>query len=117
MLGVDGETHNAPKIPTQIKYDGDGFTWGAAVSPSADNIVGVKLLLDPSQERPLYLPDGDIENDIKNLPKAPVQVAADFIGAIYQHALEEISSRVVKKYMALCRKQLVLSGEKSVGCG
>ena len=44
-----------------INYDGNDkrkFAWGASVDRMKDNIVSVKLLLDPSQERPLYLPTG-----------------------------------------------------------
>jgi hypothetical protein len=110
-LGVDGQAHNAPKIPTLINYKGKEFTWGAGVKPIADNIVGVKLLLDPSQPMPLYLPTGNVKNDLKKLPKPPVMVAADFIGAMYQHALQEISAQVPKNYMAMCQKQFVLSGK------
>ena len=83
------------------------------MNPIADNIVGVKLLLDPSQEKPLYLPTGNIKSDLKKLPKAPLMVAADFIGAIYQYALQEISGQVPKSYMDLCQKQFVLSGESA----
>jgi hypothetical protein len=77
-----------------------------------DNIVGVKLLLDPSQERPLYLPTGNIKRDLKKLPKTPVEIAADFIGAIYQHALTEIAKEVPEHYMLICQKHFVLSGEE-----
>ncbi|KFY82655.1 hypothetical protein V498_08516 [Pseudogymnoascus sp. VKM F-4517 (FW-2822)] len=109
--GLDGESHNAPKIPTLINYTGKGgaFVWGAAVDPMADSIVGVKLLLDPSQEKPLYLPTGNIKLDLKKLPKSPLLVAADFIKAIYEYALSEISKEVPKSYMELCQKQFVLS--------
>lgn len=80
------------------------------MDPIADNIVGVKLLLDPSQEKPLYLPTGNIKSDLKKLPKTPLMVAADFIGAVYQYALKEISAQVPKDYMDMCQKQFVLSG-------
>lgn len=74
-----------------------------------DNIVGVKLLLDPSQERPLYLPTGNIKQDLKKLPKDPISVAADFISAIYGHALSEIEKVVPSDYYKLCQKEFVLS--------
>jgi hypothetical protein len=109
-IGIDGESYNAPKIPTLVNYNGNEFTWGAAVNPIADNIVGVKLLLDPSQEKPIYLPSGNIKTELKKLPKAPVMVAADFIRSIYQYALKEISKEVPERYMAMCQKQFVLSG-------
>lgn len=75
-----------------------------------DNIVGVKLLLDPSQEQPLYLPSSDVKRDLKKLPKSPINVAADYIGAVYQHALTEIAKQVPNSYMSLCQKIFVLSG-------
>jgi hypothetical protein len=102
-----------PKIPTLINYNssknGD-FTWGASVDRKLDNIVGVKLLLDPKQEMPLYLPTGNAKQDLKKLPKPAIDVAADFISAIYKHALTEISKEVPEDYMAICQKEFVLSG-------
>lgn len=60
--------------------------------------VAVKLLLDPSQAQPVYLPSANHKRTIRNLPKPGVEIAADFIGAIYQHALCEISSTVSKDW-------------------
>lgn len=74
-------------------------------------IVAVKLLLDPKQERPSYLPAKDAEQELKSLPKKPYEVAADFIGAIYEHALDSISEKIPKAYMDLCDKEFVLSGK------
>lgn len=74
-----------------------------------DNVVGVKLLLDPSQNRTLYLPTGNMAKNLKKLPKDPVSVAADFISAIYKHALSEIEKAVPTKYFQLCQKEFVLS--------
>ncbi len=110
--GAEGES--APKIPTLINYydpnDSSKFSWGASVNRMKDNIVGVKLLLDPSQERPLYLPTGNIKRDIERLPKSPVEIAADFMGAMYKHALKEITGKVSSSYMSMCQKHFVLSG-------
>ncbi len=109
--GTEGES--APKIPTLINYDPKDkrkFNWGASVNRMMDNIVGVKLLLDPSQERPLYLPTGNSKRDMKKLPKAPVDIAADFIRAMYKHALKEIAKEVPSNYMSMCQKHFVLSG-------
>lgn len=109
---IEGES--TPKIPTLINYgnpeDTFEFSWGASVDRTQGNIVGVKLLLDPKQERPLYLPAGNIKRLIKTLPKSPVEIAADFMGAVYQHALKEIVKEVPTEYMTLCQKHFVLSG-------
>jgi hypothetical protein len=86
-----------PKIPTLINYGQSGpgnFAWGASVDRQPGNIVGIKLLLDPSQEIPRYLPTSNIKKDLRKLPKPALDVAADFISAIYSHALSEISKKV-----------------------
>jgi hypothetical protein len=93
-----------------IRYDGDKYTWGAEVDGLADNIVGVKLLLDTEQPKPFYLPAGNVKHDLKKLPKRPYLVAADYIRALYKHALAEIANEVPDGYMELCQKQFVLSG-------
>ncbi|ENH65841.1 Heat shock 70 kDa protein 12A [Fusarium oxysporum f. sp. cubense race 1] len=106
------ESPDAPKIPTLIRYDKknpDSFTWGAALNNQSDGIVGVKLLLDVKQEIPIYLPVRNVKKDINALPKPPVEVAADFIGAIYSHAISEISNKFSKDYVDLCHKEYVLS--------
>ncbi|KAG5948550.1 hypothetical protein E4U60_001463 [Claviceps pazoutovae] len=103
---------SAPKIPTVIEYSEEeptGFRWGASASKARGGIVGIKLLLDPEQERPLYLSANNTRKELKSLPKKPVEIAADFIRAIYEHALEEIASAVPKAYMDICQKEFVLS--------
>ena len=108
--GAEGEA--APKIPTLINYtgaDGKKFAWGASVDRMQENIVGVKLMLDPAQERPLYLPTSNMKRTMRKLPKPAVNIAADFIGAVYNHALGEIAKVVPKDYFAICQRQYVLS--------
>ncbi|OXV07229.1 hypothetical protein Egran_05006, partial [Elaphomyces granulatus] len=83
--GASGQS--VPKIPTLIRYDPDNnkkFAWGASANRTSDsvknNIVGVKLLLDPSQERPCYLPTENLLKDLSMLPKQPVEIAAKVAG-------------------------------------
>lgn len=102
-----------PKIPTVIrydKYDPPRFDWGGSVDPQADSISGFKLLLDPSQSRPDYAPGVCIAQEIQQLPKTPIQITADFIGAIHKHAIEEITKKFPKDYVRSCRKEYVFSG-------
>ncbi|KAH7175320.1 hypothetical protein EDB81DRAFT_769600 [Dactylonectria macrodidyma] len=106
------ESLDAPKIPTVIRYDKDdpkSFTWGTTSNNNNDGIVGVKLLLDPKQEVPIYLKASNIKAELKKLPKPPVEVTADFIGAMYEHAISEISKQFSKNYVDLCHKEYVLS--------
>lgn len=76
----DNEGESALKVPTLVSYEVGAssnrkFAWAAAVTRLQDSIVGIKLLLDPSQERPLYLPTGNLKKDIRKLPKPPTTSA------------------------------------------
>ncbi|TVY34329.1 Heat shock 70 kDa protein 12B [Lachnellula subtilissima] len=105
--GLEG--FKQPKIPTLISYDDNGdFTWGGQKHKS-DVVQGVKLLLDPDQPRPLYLPESTAKSDLKRLDKPPVKVVADFIRAMYQHSLSKIESAVPAQYLSMCQKQFVLT--------
>jgi hypothetical protein len=57
----------APKTQTLISYSLKGsskFSRGASVNRMTDSIIDIKLLPDPAQERPLYLPTGNMQRDI-----------------------------------------------------
>ncbi|KAI0131600.1 actin-like ATPase domain-containing protein [Hypoxylon sp. NC0597] len=108
--GLEG--HRQPKVPTLISYDphdSTKFKWGGQVDWRSEAVQGVKLLLDPDQPQPIYLPTTNTKGELKKLPKDPVDIAADFIGAIYKHALSKIESAAVKDYVEFCQKQFVLS--------
>ncbi|TGO59388.1 hypothetical protein BCON_0045g00300 [Botryotinia convoluta] len=105
------EGHRQPKIPTVICYDPEsasGFTWGAQIH-KREVIRGMKLLLDPAQHMPVYLPASSANNDLSVLGKSALDVAADFIGAIYEHAMTVIVGKIPKEYLDMCQKQFVLS--------
>lgn len=102
-----------PKTPTVICYDKQNprnFVWGGSVEPQADSISDFKLLLDPSQKWPEYIPIINITKKLEELPKSPTEITADFIGAIYNHAIEEISKKFPRDYVQLCRKEYIFSG-------
>ncbi|KAI9053981.1 hypothetical protein LZ554_002925 [Drepanopeziza brunnea f. sp. 'monogermtubi'] len=107
--GLEGFTQ--PKVPTVICYgngDAGSRTWGAQKHLS-DVVQGVKLLLDPDQPRPLYLPESTAKTDLKRLGKPPVDVAADFIRSMYQHAMKKIESTIPSDYLMMCQKNFVLT--------
>jgi molecular chaperone DnaK (HSP70) len=108
-IGLEGRKQ--PKVPTVICYDPENknsFTWGG-MKHKESAVQGVKLLLDPDQPRPIYLPESTAKSDLKRLGKPPVDVAADFIGAVYKHALAKIEASVPLDYLLMCQKQFVLS--------
>lgn len=72
-------------------------------------VQGIKLLLDPDQAQPIYLPISTAKSDPKRLPKPPMDVAADIIKATYQHAMAEIETQIPAEYLPMCQRQYVLS--------
>ncbi|KAL5326241.1 hypothetical protein ACEPPN_007379 [Leptodophora sp. 'Broadleaf-Isolate-01'] len=98
------------KVPTVICY-GDSSTnnttWGAQ-KHKGDVVQGLKLLLDPDQPWPLYLPESTAKTDLKRLGKPAVEVAADFLSAIYKHAMKKIESSVPADFLMICQKEFVL---------
>ena len=70
---------------------------------------GVKLLLDPTQETPLYIPETKTAAELKKLGKPAVNVATDYISAIYEHALAKIAAKVPADYLQMCQKKFVVT--------
>ncbi|KAM5526222.1 hypothetical protein QSH57_001883 [Fusarium oxysporum f. sp. vasinfectum] len=109
-VGLEGRTQ--PKVPTAILYDphdSTNFKWGGQLTWRDDHVQGVKLLLDLKQTRPSYLPSSSAKREIRRLPKDVVDVVADFMKAMYSHALDKIGSKVPRDYLDLCEKSFVLS--------
>ncbi|KAG4434043.1 hypothetical protein IFR05_010465 [Cadophora sp. M221] len=107
--GIEGLAQ--PKVPTVICYGGSSTkeaTWGAQ-KHTGDVVQGLKLLLDPDQLRPLYLSESTAKTDLKRLGKPAVDVAADFISAIYKHAMKKIESSIPSAYLMMCQKEFVLT--------
>lgn len=98
-------------MPTTISYDPndkDSFTWGAQKHKHT-KIEGIKLLLDPEQEIPIYLPQTNTAQELGKLNKPVVEVVGDYIAAIYTHALGRIESKVPADYLHMCQKKYVVS--------
>lgn len=113
---TDNRGVTAPKIPTLVSYSKDNledWKWGASAEKDLEVIVGIKLLLDPSQKRPAYLPSGNLNLDVATLPKSPTEIASDFMKGIYKHALAEISKTTPKAYVDLCTKKFVVTGMRT----
>jgi hypothetical protein len=94
-----------------LKYEGkDSFLWGYELDRSTkERIEGIKLLLDPDQPKPIYAPAVNIEAELKKLGKPAIDVATDYISAIYQHALRRIEGKYPKSYLEMLNKEFVLS--------
>ncbi|KAL8667386.1 MAG: hypothetical protein Q9202_000602 [Teloschistes flavicans] len=103
--GLEG--FKQPKVPTILSYDPkqkNVFTWGAQKHKNA-KIEGIKLLLDPGQETPLYIPETNTSAELKKLGKPPTEVVTDYIASIYKHALNRIESKVPAEYLKMCQKK------------
>ncbi|KAL9577736.1 MAG: hypothetical protein Q9212_006176 [Teloschistes hypoglaucus] len=108
-VGLEG--FKQPKVPTVLSYDPknkNSFTWGSQKHKHA-KIEGIKLLLDPGQETPLYIPETNTSAELKELGKPPTEVVTDYIAAIYKHALSRIKSKVPAEYLKMCQKKFVVS--------
>jgi molecular chaperone DnaK (HSP70) len=102
-----------PKTPTLIDYDvkdRKSFTWGSKVNPtSKGKLEGIKLLLDPDQPVPLYVPASNTKKELQKLGKPPLDVASDYLGALYKHALENINASYPKDFVEMQQKKFVLT--------
>ncbi|KAK6856748.1 hypothetical protein PG995_006935 [Apiospora arundinis] len=108
--GDSGRVLTDVKVPTIIAYTGPtDFKWGYQVKPGDKSIVGIKLLLDPDQDKPSYLPGSGKKTSLRNLPKPAVDVAADYIGAVYNHALGKIRESSVGNFFDKCEREVILT--------
>lgn len=101
-----------PKTPTELQYtpgSSDNFKWGYELAKSQqEKIIGLKLLLDPDQKRPYWIPY-DPHAEIAKLPKPVVEVAADYMKAIFQHAITEIEKGYMPGFIDGFKKQYILT--------
>lgn len=99
----------APNTPALIDYRNDksAFTWGYRVDPkSVTRIEGNKHLLHPGHALPLYI--SSLRN-IQRLGKSPVDVVLDYIGALYQHAMTQITHRYPKPFVDMQQKKFIMT--------
>ncbi|KAL9033558.1 MAG: hypothetical protein Q9180_005882 [Flavoplaca navasiana] len=107
--GLEG--FKQPKVPTILSYDPkqkNSFTWGAQKHKYAQ-IEGLKLLLDPGQENPLYIPETNTAAELKKLGKPTTDVVTDYIASIYNHALSRIETKIPAEYLKMCQKKFVVT--------
>jgi molecular chaperone DnaK (HSP70) len=112
VIGLEG--FKEPKTPTVISYDPNDkktFVWGALTNriEKGKKIEAIKLLLDPEVEKPLYVPQSNTKAQIQRLGKPPVEVAGEYISAIYKHALSKIELKMTAEYLQMCQKKFVVT--------
>src|SRR5436189_1326528 len=102
-----------PKVPTIIQYtdkNKKSFKWGYELDQfDVDKIEGIKLLLDADQPRPLYLAVTDVQAELDRLPKPPIDIAADYITALHNHAMTVIGGKWPAEFLSLLQKKFVLT--------
>lgn len=74
------------------------FAWGGQ-QHKGPKIRGIKLLLDPEQEKPVYVPATNTRAELAKLGKPALDVAADYIRSLYEHAMKVIASKVPENYL------------------
>jgi hypothetical protein len=108
----DGAPGRQPlKVPTILKYENQNiFRWGYDCGQTTPGrIEGLKLLLDPQQPKPIYLPQANTKSELSKLGKPPIDVATDYISAIYLHAIRKIEGKNPKGYIDTLKKKFVLT--------
>ncbi|KAI0125684.1 hypothetical protein BJ170DRAFT_684939 [Xylariales sp. AK1849] len=107
-----GDDRIVPKTPTTLLYENgskDKFQWGYQLDQTLEEkIVGLKLLLDPDQKRPYWIPT-NVEAEMAKLPKDVLDVASDYIRVIFEHALKEIEKGYLPDFIRNFAKQYVLT--------
>lgn len=74
-----------------------------------DRIEAFKLLLDPDQRRPAYAPTRDAQKAIRKLPKSVVDVVADYLRLLWNHALKVIASKYPPGFLNHVQKRFFLT--------
>jgi hypothetical protein len=102
-----------PKTPTAILYEAGSqkdFKWGYELDrATGEKIERIKLLFDPEQPRPYFVPT-NVEAETAKLPKSVVDVASDYMRAIFQHAIKEIESNYLDpEFLNNFEKQYILT--------
>lgn len=107
--GAKGLTYE--KCPTLLKYEEDGsIKWGYELERYSPGLIeGVKLLLDPNQPKPIYVPEMDTTAVLKKLGKAPIVVVSEYLNALFSHAKMKIAAHYLPGYLASSRKQYVIT--------
>ncbi|KEZ46799.1 hypothetical protein SAPIO_CDS0097 [Scedosporium apiospermum] len=108
-----GEDRIVPKAPTALRYTKDStseFQWGYELEGSLeDKITGLKLLLDPEQRRPYFIPT-NIPAELAKLPKSTLDVATDYLRALYDHAMAEVKGEYLdREFLENYQQQFVLT--------
>ena len=86
------------KCPTIVKYEGKVVRWGFEIDRTTEGCIeGIKLLLDPEQPRPIYVPAVDTKAELQRL------------NALWKHAAANIESKYPKDYFNLLKKKFVLT--------
>ncbi len=95
-LPANSDNH---KVPSILTYDGRGIvtSWGYKLEPRRHHIEWFKLLLSNQATDKLtkYQPDRlkKLQRLISDLKKRPVDVVADYLRCLWQHASKEISKK------------------------
>jgi molecular chaperone DnaK (HSP70) len=103
-----------PKTPTLINYldapSDKSFLWGSKVNPiSKGKLEGIKLLLDPDQPVPLYVPATNTKKELLKLGKPPIDVTSDYLKVLYQHAIGHINNAYPRDFVDMQQKKFVLT--------
>ncbi|OTA63748.1 actin-like ATPase domain-containing protein [Hypoxylon sp. EC38] len=101
------------KCPTAIHYGEDGTTWGYATPLAVEPIQWFKLLLVNEEDLAVHLRDSpqlsQAKQMLKEAGKSAVEVIADYLKHLWDHALENVRRSVGKRTLNKTPFQVVLT--------
>lgn len=107
---------SSDKVPTIITYEnGKPPRWGFAVDPvkKEDCVRWIKLLLDPKHTESTYGPPPEAlinsSNLLQTLHKTADEVAADYLGMLWEYTKEDIRKQRGDKWESIYTVKVVLT--------
>ncbi|KAI0517580.1 hypothetical protein F5B22DRAFT_654801 [Xylaria bambusicola] len=105
---------DSPKVPSRISYGQDGtVAWGHQAADSADLITWFKLLLlDEDSLEPHLRNTAHIiqaRNSVEKTGKSAVEVISDYLGKVWDHALEAVTRINGQDFMTTRAFHLVIT--------
>lgn len=87
----------------------DQLRWGFQIRPEEDRLRCMKLLLDPRQQLPANIAQGDLRGQLRRTGKDAQTVVTDYLTELWKHAKGELERRYGQYFVATTRMDLVLT--------
>ena len=110
---INVSCNDKQKAPTTISYEASAAKplWGYGIPVEEASLKWFKLLLLDEEDLPLHVRNiGHLASTrqlLKTVDKTPVEVVADYLRALWQHALEGIGRTIGQRYLEDSNFQII----------